>query len=349
MNMDKYVFPFVKSGETIITQLQSKAVGTRSDIIKNLTSIFFTINTVDWKIWIASGLTSIFYGMTIIILHYYLNKIDYVQEYNIINSIYKINNKNDKKEELEKENIDLLHQKPKKELKEEDELKEKERIQFENEKIQLKAKHLKNVTIVNFLSSMVLFISYSFGFVYGLINLIYTVYFDIFYDNPTFLNNQDDLDKIILMFIVQGFIWDIVAGMDFYPNLMKSRLLKNIGYTIATIYGFSKNNIKFISIAYLSEFPEIIIYANIMCGIHIKNKFEKMFFSFYYVFFKIIVPIFSLFYININKLNLEIELQVVMALKIWFEICLFTIFIVDKFILKTSDIKKEKIEVGKNE
>ncbi len=316
------------------------------ELLTNLKSVFNTINTVDWKIWLASGITSTFYGMTIIVLHHYLSKIDFVEEYKIINSLNNIekNKKNKIFEEKKEPNEKDFDEKPLKERTEEDELKEKERIKFENEKIQLKAKHLRDTTIVNFLSSMILFISYSFGFSYGFINLIYTAYFDIFYDNPTFLNNQDIFDKIILMFIVQGFIWDIVAGMDFYPDLMKKRLLKNISYTLATLYGFSKNNIKFVSLAYLSEFTEIFVFGCKMCGIHIEKKMEKIFFSFYHFFFKIILPIFCLFYINVNKLNLVMELQFVIAMKIWFEICQFTIFMIDKFILKNDNKKSEKIE-----
>ncbi len=306
------------------------------NILTNITTILY-LN--EGHIWLASGIISIFYGLTILSLYNYLNKIDYVNEYKLINSNYIIK----KKEENKDEKIDLLHEKPIKEITKEDEQKEKERIKFENEKILMKAKYLKNTTITNFLSSMILFISYSFGFSYGLINLFYTAYFDILYNNPTFLNHQDNLDRIIVMFIAQGFIWDIVAGMDFYPNLMRSRLLKNLVYTISTIYAYSKNNIKFMTLAYLSEFPDLLILAYIMCGIHIEDNKQKMIFSFYHFFFKIIIPIFSLYYIYANKLNLVLELQFVMAMKIWFEVCQFTIFMVDKYILN-NDIKNDKQE-----
>ncbi len=311
-----------------------------------LTNIVLT----DWRIWLASGITSTFYGFSIIFIFRYLNTIDYVNEYKIKN-LMNISEK--KNESIKEEDSDFLHlpmKTDKKTVDEEDIKKEKERIKFENEKIQLKANYIKKTTIVNFISSMILFTSYMFGFAYGLINLFCTSYFDIIYNNNTFLEHQDIYDKIIVMFIIQGFVWDIVAGFDFYPQLMQKRLFKNLLYTASTIYAMMKNNIKFMSLAYICEFTDIIVFGLTMCDIHIEKKRDRFIFYVYHFFFKIVFPIVCMIYINVNKLNLVFELQSLMLIKIWYEICLFTIFITDKYFVKNKEIiQNEKIVAGKAE
>lgn len=293
----------------------------------------------DWRIWLASGITSTFYGLNIIFIFRYLNSIDYVNEYKI-------------KTTQNEEDSDFLHLpiKTDKKLVDEEEIKKEERIKFKNEKIKLKANYIKKTTIVNFISSMILFTSYMFGFAYGLINLFYTSYFDIIYHNNTFLENQDIYDKIIVMFIIQGFVWDIIAGFDFYPQLMHKRLFKNILYTVSTIYAMMKNNIKFMSLAYICEFTDVIVFGLTLCDIHIENKRDRLIFYVYHFFFKIVFPIVCMIYINVNKLNLVFELQSLMLIKIWYEICLFTIFITDKYFIKNKEIiQNEKIVAGKAE
>ncbi len=321
----------------------------------------------DLRVWGASALISTFYGMSIIVLNHYLNKIDYVKEFKNNNFIKKnVSEKEESKNEIEKEkNIEKRNVKKKDDdpddklhlpLKETEintfsdtnsDLKNKNDFNnlMDDEKIRMKSYHLKKITVANFMSSAVLFSSHSIGFTYGLINLFYATYFDFKYNNLTFLNHEDFMDKFIVLFVIQGYVWDIVAGFDFYPEIMKTRIVKNLCYLLGSIIAIHKQNLKYLSLIWITELPEIFKFACVLNGIRIEKQRDIIIYGVYYFFMKIIFPSLLLFYIYSNNLNLAIELQFMAALKIWYEVCLFSFWSVDKIFVN----KDKKMEYGKNE
>jgi len=145
----------------------------------------------------------------------------------------------------------------------------------------------------------------------------------------------------------QACVWDSIMGLEYYPEIVKYRLVKYMIYIGSGMYSLFTGDLKLVILVWMSEYPDLLKEHTRYMGFRIE-KIDQMIYQILYVAFKIVFPITMLFHYYFNEQDFSRTLLSIYFLCVWFDFVQFTVWIVESIFMK--DSKKEKsVEIKKNE
>jgi len=144
----------------------------------------------------------------------------------------------------------------------------------------------------------------------------------------------------------QAIVWDTIMGMEYYPEILKYRILKYVIYMGTAIYSLFTNDSKLVIFVWLGEYPDLLKEHTRYMGFRIE-KIDQTIYQMVYVAFKILFPMVMLYHYYIHEPQLSQTLLSIYFLCTWFDVVQLTVWMFESTFMK--NIEKEKTEeVKKN-
>lgn len=147
-----------------------------------------------------------------------------------------------------------------------------------------------------------------------------------------------NMNIVIFSVFVQFLVMDTLIGQDYYPKTLQNRLIKNITQFLIMSSAFASHQMKWLGFFWLSEYSEVMRYLSLISGYPCDSN-DVLIYRITHICFQIIYPTFFLVQIYVRKYPISDYLWSALVLSQWFELCLFTFWIIDH--LKGNRPKKE--------
>jgi hypothetical protein len=168
------------------------------------------------------------------------------------------------------------------------------------------------------------------------------------YVNYGHLNLETKNVEIAMLYAcAQACVWDTIMGFEYYPDVVKYRLLKYVIYMGTAIYSLFTNDSKLVTLVWISEYPDLLKEHTRYMGFRIE-KMDQMIYQMVYVSFKILFPMMMLYHFYVNEQHFSRTLLSIYFLCVWFDVVQFTVWIVESIFMKDSE-KEKSVEMKKNE
>jgi hypothetical protein len=174
----------------------------------------------------------------------------------------------------------------------------------------------------------------------GNINMNNKNIYDMFFQILT--RFQDKSQNIIYFSVfVQFLLIDVMIGQEYYPKTLQNRYPKILIQLLTITFAFANNDMKWLGFFWLSEYSEVMRYLSLMSG-YPNDKIDILIYRMTHISFQVIYPLFLMYLIYDRKYTISDYLWGILILSQWYEMCLFTFWIIDQIWgIRHKEMKKE--------